>query len=337
MLSDVERRTIEVLEAGLRSDPAFSRAVDPVVRRLRARAAPVVLGVGDEPTADAVAWAVAEAVRQRCPLHLVHAVRGAMTAEPSGLALPAPGTTGHRTGLAVLDATVAQVRALAPGVEVTAHLVPGPVGRALRHAGREARLLVLGARAPAPRPGLRPVFPRPPLPWRVTAATPCPTAVVRPRPGEDAAGAGCGVVVGIDGRPSSEEALGHAFRCAQERRTCLTAVHAWAADLPADLEASAAPVAAGEACAHRRAQAAVDRWRALYPAVPVVVEVVRQDPAGALVDGSAGAALVVVGTRGRGPVRGTLLGSVSRDVLERVTAPVAVVPPADRTSRAARR
>ena len=35
MLSDSERRTVQELESALLSDPAFGRAVLPVVRRLR--------------------------------------------------------------------------------------------------------------------------------------------------------------------------------------------------------------------------------------------------------------------------------------------------------------
>jgi nucleotide-binding universal stress UspA family protein len=59
-----------------------------------------------------------------------------------------------------------------------------------------------------------------------------------------------------------------------------------------------------------------------------VERVVRRDPpAAALVARSRGAGLVVVGSRGRGTVRGALLGSVSQAVLQHADAPVAVVRP----------
>ena len=50
-------------------------------------------------------------------------------------------------------------------------------------------------------------------------------------------------------------------------------------------------------------------------------------PAKALVDRSADAALVVVGSRGLGSVRGALMGSVSADVLRHAHCPVAVIRP----------
>ncbi len=54
MLSDHERRTVQELESALRSDPEFTRAVSPVVRRLRRLSAPVVVGVTDGGSASAL-------------------------------------------------------------------------------------------------------------------------------------------------------------------------------------------------------------------------------------------------------------------------------------------
>jgi nucleotide-binding universal stress UspA family protein len=62
-----------------------------------------------------------------------------------------------------------------------------------------------------------------------------------------------------------------------------------------------------------------------YPEVPVRRRLVRGSAAGALVEESKAAQLVVVGARGRGSAAGLLLGSVSHAVLHHAHCPVAVV------------
>lgn len=64
-----------------------------------------------------------------------------------------------------------------------------------------------------------------------------------------------------------------------------------------------------------------------HPQVSVRRAVVRDAAAKALVAASAGAQLVVVGSRGRGNAVGLLLGSVSHGVLHDAHCPVAVVRP----------
>lgn len=68
-------------------------------------------------------------------------------------------------------------------------------------------------------------------------------------------------------------------------------------------------------------------WRRKYPDVPVEVVLTHDGAAAALVDASTRAQLVVVGSHGRGTIRGTLLGSASLQLLHHADCPVMIVRP----------
>jgi nucleotide-binding universal stress UspA family protein len=67
-------------------------------------------------------------------------------------------------------------------------------------------------------------------------------------------------------------------------------------------------------------------WRERYPDVDVHGAVIRDHAVAGLVSESTAERLLVVGSRGRHALAGTLLGSVSQGVLHHATCPVAVVP-----------
>ena len=134
------------------------------------------------------------------------------------------------------------------------------------------------------------------------------------------------VVVGVDGSPSSVEAVQVAAREADRAGVPLRAVIAVPPVVDAAgftsgpderrLQEAEAAVAEAVAGLHER-----------YPDLQVERLVNQTHPVVALVRASRQAGLVVVGSRGRGTLRSVLLGSVSREVVQRAAASVLVVRP----------
>jgi nucleotide-binding universal stress UspA family protein len=151
--------------------------------------------------------------------------------------------------------------------------------------------------------------------------------VVRPSTIQEGPSAGQ-VVVGIDGSPHSTHAVGIAFEQAAFQGTGVVAVHAYEwpeTSTPGELLPLVYDVDDLRNEEARLLSEALAGWCDKYPDVPVARKLVRARPVAALVAESAGAALVVVGSRGRGGFTGLLLGSVSRAVLHHADCPVAVV------------
>ncbi|MFP4634618.1 MAG: universal stress protein [Nitriliruptoraceae bacterium] len=156
-----------------------------------------------------------------------------------------------------------------------------------------------------------------------------------------------GIVVGVDGSESAQQALRFAIEDAERRKTTVTAVHVYpprherSPHLDAlsfvTTESTVQRVAEGDRT-WRQERAAESRQAAerflsdivkhVAPKPPVEVrQVVVEDehPARVLIDRSASAELLVVGARGRGGFRGLLLGSVSQQVAAHARCPVVVV------------
>ncbi|MGD9530359.1 universal stress protein [Pseudonocardia sp.] len=287
---------------------------------------PVVVGVdGSESGLRAVRWAAREARRWRAPLRLVHVVVGL---DERWLADPAVGA-GFRD--AVTDAArerLDRARAAAvqaePDVEVADHLAAGDPARVLLEEAKAARLVALGDRGLGGFAGLLLGS----VASDVSARATCPVVVVRVPAGDvPPAGDDAPVVLGVDGTPLSEAAIAFAYEAASIRGVPLAAVHTWW-DMLVDpaaapfLDLSAAETREQELLAQRLAG-----WSEKYPDVVVRRVVLADQPARALVERSTDAQLVVVGSHGRGALRGLLLGSVSRSLLQHADCPVAVVRP----------
>ena len=138
------------------------------------------------------------------------------------------------------------------------------------------------------------------------------------------------IIVGYHPGPHAGEALAWAVREADHLRLPLVVVYA--ADYPGMVSGAEEPgptALDGGAleAAEEVTASAVAAAQQLRPRVDVRGLTRVTGPTRALVDASPDASMVVVGSRGRGPVLGAVLGSVSRTIAARAQCPVVVVPP----------
>ncbi|WP_406830652.1 universal stress protein [Pedococcus sp. KACC 23699] len=282
---------------------------------------PIVVGLdGQDHTRDALDWALAEAVRRRCGMHLVH-----------GRSVPVQGphieplmATSDAVAKRVLTEATQRIRGVSGAIEVTTSTGIGSPAALLVEASRSAQLVVVGARG---RGALASAF-LGSTSLDVAAHAHCPVTVVRTLP--PTSDPGEGVVVGYDTSDLSDAALGEGFRQAEQRGLPLTVVHTWTVEY-ADtgmvvLDPDELRSRLGDQVT-TATEEAVAAWSEKYPQVRVRSRVLDAHPVSALVEASRDAALVVVGSRGLGGFRGMLLGSVSQGVLHGAHCPVMVVRP----------
>jgi nucleotide-binding universal stress UspA family protein len=135
------------------------------------------------------------------------------------------------------------------------------------------------------------------------------------------------IVVGVDGSTPARQALRWAGRQAEMTGAVLVAVMAW--ELPGAFGWAGVPGLPDDLDLEQpAAQALAEAVRdALPPEQAAAVEqvVVPGNPAQAILDRAEDAELVVVGVRGHGTFRATLLGSVSHTVTLHAPCPVVVV------------
>lgn len=275
----------------------------------------VVVGVDGSPQSwEALRWAADRAETISSPLHLLHAEGPVWT--PYNLT-PDP-RPRQRVCIEAMD-IVHKHHAELP--VSCSEPFDSPVA-ALVEASAVAREIVLGTRGMGAVRGavLGSVT------TEVSATAHCPVIVVR---GSSIDGKSAGpVVVGVDARPDGVAALEFAFEDAARRNVPLEAVLAWQLDRW-DF-ASGIPMPGGDMkAAERFHQEELERALAApssrHPDVQVTTIVECAPTAGSLAQRSAGASLLVVGTRGHRELTGFVLGSVSQAMMRRSACPVAVV------------
>ena len=168
----------------------------------------VVVGVdGSAHARKAAEWAAAEAANRHAPLRLVFAYQLPIAGYAGYSMAPADlGRVMRAEGRKMLDEVADDLRASHPGLDVHTRLFQGDAVVALRRASETARLTVVGSRGQSRVAGVLLGS----VALAITAHGTAPVAVIPvDGPGWTLAGP---VVVGVDGSPTSEAAIGFACR-----------------------------------------------------------------------------------------------------------------------------
>jgi nucleotide-binding universal stress UspA family protein len=138
------------------------------------------------------------------------------------------------------------------------------------------------------------------------------------------------ITAGVDGTDESLAGLDWAAREAVRRGTALRVVHAW--EFQPDAAADVADREAQQQWVRDAVEGAARRVAERHPGLEVTAEV-REGPAVPTLAGAAAdAELLVLGSRGHGPLVGFLLGSVGQQVLVEAARPVVLVRAGDEAS-----
>lgn len=286
---------------------------------------PVVVGYdGSKAAQRALRWAVEEARRRWTSLVICHAWHWPYPVRPSD---PAALDVIETVARGVLDQGVNIAAGLAPNLPVHPRLIAGSASAALVSMSHGARLLVIGTRGLGGFTDLRVGS----TAVQVPAYAACPVIVIgRPEPSRRL-DPGL-VVVGVDGSPIAETAVGFAAEEAVLRDGRLHAVRCWwdgagpSADPPEGTPAEPYP----DTGRHRREAAArfnetVAVWSEKFPNLRIETSFLDRPPRRALREAAAHAELLVVGDRGLGETHGLPLGPVTQSMLHHAPCPVAVV------------
>ncbi|MCU7724884.1 universal stress protein [Actinoplanes sp. KI2] len=277
--------------------------------------------VGYDRSADAKAaarWALDEASLTGAPVEFLYAYDWPVWQADASMVPTSAVWPDAETQQDIKDA-VAEAVGLAgrshPGVHTTIATADNDAALALVERSAEAGLIVLGSRGHSAVTNLLGS-----VSVAVSAHAHCPVVVVRGRPSTTAP-----IAVGVDGSATSEAAVAFAAGEAAVRRVPLLMIRAWkpAGGLWAR---STTGTHAEPADERRQFDDHVAAWREKYPQLDIAAEAVMEHPAAALTRLSATTQLMVAGSRGRGALRGMLLGSVSQHLLRHSACDVAIVP-----------
>jgi nucleotide-binding universal stress UspA family protein len=264
----------------------------------------------------AAAWALDEADRTGALVEFFYAYEWPAWT-PAAPMVPAtavwPDGETERDIHAMLDEAVASARLSHPAVRTTISIVHAAAAPILIDRSAEASLVVLGCRGHSAVADLLGS-----VATAVSAHAHCPVVVVRGDPAATEP-----VVAGVDDSPAAESVVAFAAEQAAARDVPLTVLRTWKPVTAAWTDTFVPTAVTPQE--RQPLDQLVAEWQRKYPAVRISAEAVVDHPAAALMLAARCAQLVVVGSRGRGAVRGLLLGSVSQHLLRHSPSTVAIV------------
>lgn len=298
----------------------------------------IVVGVdGSDQSICALTWAAREARRRDVPLHVVTAYTVPIFAASSmDAGYTAVDDAVIRDGArSVQEKTLARLNQ--HGLEIIPRVESGDAAAVLLELSEDADLMVVGSRGRGGFVGR--------LLGSVSSALPahakCPTVIVPLRTAgrlpESGVAAPAGspvtddvhqaVVVGVDG---SEHARAASLAAAEQARSMGLPLRIVCALPPFSGSLAWVPAPLDVEALHEELMVQLTAGREWlqchFPDLEMSVELVDGPPAEIMVERTAKAELVVLGTRGRGGFTGMLLGSTSQSVLHHAKGPVMVVP-----------
>ncbi len=266
----------------------------------------VAVGIGGTGGGRALAWASEQALRTASRLVLLHAC-------PPGSPLVRQPGTPPIAQIELVDPpparAVCAARTKLGSRSVSLRILEGNPGVALvdGSAGASVPVIGIGGRGSTVR--------------RVIRHAHCPVIVARPRYDDHNASCAGQVMVGVDAGSAGRAAVEFAFAYAEQHRLPVTAARVTDADRSADVSR------AGDlATATDLLRTEMEPWKQKYPEVRVRGTVLHGAVGNGLTWAGAGAHLIVIGNRHRGPLGRSRTGDVPLTVARGARCPVAVVP-----------